>query len=326
MTRARWFGMRLAALGVAVAAFACQTPETGDILEVQATGTVQGRVYFDANANRREDATDPSVPDIPVQLSVRGSREPVATQISNAQGQYQFVDLPVGSYWIDVDSTVLGDTLFVLDADTARVDVRPGATPTKGVGLSLAKVSIAEARTLPAGKKVTIEGFALNSRTVFGDSTVHLSDGPNAIRTINVFRAGIQQGDSVRLTGRTGTFMGQPVLDGVTTQILATTGTPQPTVVSTASAANAVGGTRDANHVQVRDAVVVDTVTVQTGDRIVRVNDGSGVLEVVFDEAITFNLPWLLPDSVPARLTGVLVPTGTGAWQMKPRSQADIVR
>ncbi len=309
-----------------VLALACDTPNAGEMLEVTATGTVAGRVYFDANANRIEDGADPSVANIPVELSIRGSRVPVERQVSDGNGQYEFVDIPVGTYWIDVDSLVLGDTLLVLDADTVPVNVRPGITTAKGVGLALSRVTIAEARILPVGKKVTVEGFALNQRTVFGDSTVHLSEGPTAIRAINVFRAGIQQGDSVRLTGRTGVLNGQPVLDGVTTQILARTGTPAPAIVLTSQAATASNGSLDANHVQVRNAMVVDTVTSTTGDRIVTFNDGSGVLELVFDQDITFNLPWMLPDSTASRVTGVLIPTGTGQWQMKPRSQADIVR
>ena len=309
-----------------VGLFACDTPNEGDILEVTTTGIVQGRVYFDANANRIEDAGDPSVGNVPVEMSIRGFNSPVERQVSDANGRYEFVDLPVGTYWIDVDSIVLGDSLLVLDADTLPINIRPGITTIRGVGLALSRVSIQEARILPVGKKVTIEGFALNSRIAFGDSTVHLSDGPTAIRATNVFRAGIQQGDSVRLTGRTALLDGQPVLDRVTTQILASTGTPVPVIVNTMSAASANGGTADANHVQVRNAMVIDTLTTSGGDRIVTFNDGSGALQVVFDENITFNLPWMLPDSTAARVTGVLVPTGTGSWQMKPRSQADIVR
>ena len=318
-------GLTILAL-VAGASFACDTPNEGDMLEVTATGIVQGRVYFDANANRAEDAGDPSVANVPVELSIRGFRSPVERQVSDGNGRYEFVDLPVGTYWIDVDSIVLGDSLLVLDADTLPINVRPGVTRTRGVGLALSRVSIPDARTLPVGKKITVEGFALNQRVAFGDSTVHLSDGPNAIRATNVFRAGIQQGDSVRLTGRTAILDGQPVLDRVTTQILATTGTPVPAIVSTSAAASANGGTADANHVQVRNAMVVDTVTNSAGDRVVTFNDGTGALDVVFDENITFNLPWMLPDSTAARVTGVLVPTGTGTWRMKPRSQADIVR
>ena len=84
------------------------------------------------------------------------------------------------------------------------------------------------------GQKVTIEGFALNDRAAFGDSTVHVSEGATAIRATNVFRANVRQGDSVRLTGRTGIVDGQPVIDRVTSQILATTGTPTPAIVTTA--------------------------------------------------------------------------------------------
>jgi hypothetical protein len=234
--------------------------------------------------------------------------------------------VPVGDYWMNIDTVTLGDSLIAFRSDTLTVAIRPGVTTTWDIGLTFANVTIAEARTLPVGQKVTIEGFALNDRSAFGDSTVHVSEGATAIRATNVFRANVRQGDSVRLTGRTGIVDGQPVIDRVTSQILATTGTPTPAIVTTANARTAVGGTADANHVQVRSATIVDTTTTAEGDRLLDLDDGSGVVEVLLDVDIPFLLTPLLPDSTLTRVTGVLVPTGSGTWRLKPRAQVDIVR
>jgi hypothetical protein len=312
--------------GAALVVASCSTPDAGEVLNVEATGDIDGTVYFDANTNRTRDSSDPGVGGITIWLSLRGSRTPIVTRTSGSTGGYAIDGLPVGDYWMNVDTFALGDSLIAFAQDTLTVAIRPGALLSWDIGLSFTNVTIAEARTLPVGQKVTIEGFALNDRSAFGDSTVHVSEGATAIRATNVFRANVRQGDSVRLTGRTGIVDGQPVIDRVTSQILATTGVPAPAVVSTAEANTAVGGTRDANHVQVRAATIMDTLTTAEGDRLLNLDDGTGVVEVLLDMNIPFAVTPLLPDSTLTRVTGVLVPTGSGTWRLKPRGQSDIVR
>jgi hypothetical protein len=320
--------MALVLFGVSaiVAGTSCSTPEAGDVLAVEAIGGLTGVVYFDANTNRVRDSSDPGLEGITIWLSRRGARTPIVPRKSGATGGYMMDRVPVGDYWMNIDTVTLGDSLIAFRSDTLTVAIRPGVTTTWDIGLTFANVTIAEARTLPVGQKVTIEGFALNDRSAFGDSTVHVSEGATAIRATNVFRANVRQGDSVRLTGRTGIVDGQPVIDRVTSQILATTGTPTPVIVTTANARTAVGGTADANHVQVRSATIVDTTTTAEGDRLLDLDDGSGVVEVLLDVDIPFLLTPLLPDSTLTRVTGVLVPTGSGTWRLKPRAQVDIVR
>ena len=71
------------------------------------------------------------------------------------------------------------------------------------------------------------------------------------------------------------------------------------------------------------NATISSTATV-AGDFVLTVDDGSGVLEVVLDVDIGFFLVPLVP-SVVIDVTGVLVPTGSGAWQLKPRNGGDVV-
>ena len=71
--------------------------------------------------------------------------------------------------------------------------------------------------------------------------------------------------------------------------------------------------------------VYVDGTTVTVGgDFVMTVDDGSGPLEVVLDKDITFNLTPLI-GGVVVDVTGVLVPTGGGAWQLKARSAGDVI-
>jgi hypothetical protein len=91
---------------------------------------------------------------------------------------------------------------------------------------------------------------------------------------------------------------------------------------STHFAATADGGLLDAALVAVAGATIVDTSTVGN-DFIIRVNDGSGPLDVVFDAKIG-------PPTPPAPLggtlsgNGVLVPATGSTWQLRVRDNADV--
>jgi hypothetical protein len=101
-------------------------------------------------------------------------------------------------------------------------------------------------------------------------------------------------------------------------------GDPPPPAVSASThiAATADGGLLDAALVAVTGATIIDTSTVGN-DFVIRVDDGSGPLDVVFD-------PNLGPPAPPAPLggtlsgNGVLVPATGSTWQLKVRADADV--
>jgi hypothetical protein len=134
--------------------------------------------------------------------------------------------------------------------------------------------------------------------------------------------AGNAPGDSVSVLGVVSSRSGQPTLDHA---ILARFGgrpAPLPVIINTQKAASANGGAFDAALVQVIAAEIKDTATVQP-DFTVTINDGSGPLTVVLDA----NLNFVRSAFVKGRQTtirGVLVPTGTGSWNLKPRDQGDV--
>ena len=91
---------------------------------------------------------------------------------------------------------------------------------------------------------------------------------------------------------------------------------------STHVAATADSGLLDAALVGVAGATTIDIPTAGT-DVAIRVNDGSGPLDVVFD-------PNLGPPIPPAPLggtlsgNGILVPVPGSTWQLKVRADADV--
>jgi len=108
---------------------------------------------------------------------------------------------------------------------------------------------------------------------------------------------------------------------------------PQALEFTTGSAAGADGGSKDAALVRIRDADVLDTISVTSEigrDLHMTVDDGSGPLELILLELGAFNLAQVHPDSFSVQeAAGLLVPQRTGdgsvRWRMVARSAADLI-
>jgi hypothetical protein len=191
------------------------------------------------------------------------------------------------------------------------------------ISLGFPSVTVSEARALAVGQTVIVTGTALNARTAFTDTTVHVLDATGSIRMTRV-RPTVLAGDRARFIGTTARRDGQPVLDNVTPLVLDVGGLPAPIRLSSALAATASNGTLDAAQAQVREVNVISTVT-SGSELILTVNDGSGPLEVRVRTDIGINLGPLVPGAV-VNLTGLLVPHSTtpASWRLRVRTGADI--
>ncbi len=293
------------------------------MLGITATGTVQGVVFFDANGNRALDLADVPQPDIGVRLVVDGTRDTLARVTSDAAGGF-VVSLPVGSYNVAVDSATVADSVEVVKIDPTSFRVELGDTVTALIAVSFPKVTIAEARALPPGERVFVEGTTVTGRATFGDRSVHLADGTGAIRVTRVRPSAIIASDSLRFLGRIAIENGQPTLNDAAPFLIAVVDPIDPEGVTTAVAAGADGGRLDAALVEVTAAAIQDTATVSDGLQL-SVDDGSGALELLLDSDVPFtNLAAYVPGAE-LDAQGVLVPTAGGAtWQLKPRFDSDL--
>ncbi|HUK72063.1 MAG TPA: hypothetical protein VLW50_25390, partial [Streptosporangiaceae bacterium] len=190
--------------------------------------------------------------------------------------------------------------------------------------IPLPVISIRAARLLSPGQTVNVVGVALNSSGTFSDTTVALADTSGAI-LLTRLRTTVTAGDSVKVRATTATRNGEPTLDGGTTTALGRGFYPAAATLTTAVAATAAGGSRDAQLVIVDSATISDTATV-LGNFQLTVSDGSGNLQVLLDHAAGFLVPGVYVPSNVFNIVGILVPTGTGTWMLKPRSAADLVK
>lgn len=195
---------------------------------------------------------------------------------------------------------------------------------TSDLSVSYQAVTVAQARTMQIGRIVTLDGVALNSWVTFGDATVHVADSTGSIRAVRVAPVNLLAGDKVRLLGTIGVVDGQPVIDNVTASVLGPGVLPVAEVITTAQATTADNGRLDAALVHVTNAVITDTATV-AGDFVLRVDDTSGLLDVVLDVNAGFALGAFVKGKV-LDITGLLVTRQGGRdWRLKPRQQSDVI-
>ena len=309
-----------------VLAASCSNAGQDRVLGVAAAGTITGLVYFDRNGDGAFDAGDTIVAGVGVSLIGAGTVDTIAHVKSDTAGAFRFVNVPVGTITVAVDSTVLATQgIHLLQVSAPSVSVTPGDSVSIRVTAGYRQMSIAQARALAIGAKVFVLGVALNPQPAFGDSTVHIADTATAVIVTRV-RALVAVGDSVRWLATRGTRNGQPTLDNPTVFTLATGANTPPHAVTSAVAGNASTGTLDAALVNVAHAKVLDTATV-SGNRQLTINDSSGPLAVQLDVVAGFFGPFVAGDTVGATVTvtGVLVSNGAGAWVLLPRFPGDVV-
>ena len=132
----------------------------------------------------------------------------------------------------------------------------------------------------------------------------------------------------MRVRATTASRNGQPTLDGGTTTALGRGFFPTAATLTTRRRRRAAGGTRDAQLVLVRGAIISDTARTATSF-VLTVSDSSGPLEVQLDRTADAafqpaRLPGVYVPGNKFDVLGVLAPTGTGTWRLRPRSAADL--
>lgn len=300
--------------------------DSGAILSLDATGTVQGTVFLDRNGDGEMTAgVDQAAPGMQVALVRQGTTRAVAQATTNASGAYSLPAVPVGTYEVTIDSQSLGDSLTVTSIDPSQIELGAGQTATVAVAVDRPVLPIATVRDLAVGQRAAIEGIALSAANNFGDASIHVEDESGWLRAVRIPVSAAQVGDRMRLTGTVQLRDGQPVLDQPLITLLGEAGEePEPVAATSSRAASADGGRLDAALVRVAGAKVVDVRSGTGGSTRVVIDDGSGMLDVILTPAagVTTEVPLVPGVSIAA--TGVLVPAGT-AWQLRPRSSEDIV-
>ena len=318
-------------VGALIALTACENGGATRTLGISATGTVNGLVYFDENGSRVFDVADAGFAGARVRLLAPGGVDTLFRVTTAANGTFRLTGVPVGTYTVVVDSASAGDTARVITTGLGptMLTVLPGDSVQFVGSISYPLRTVAEARALAPGVRLFVRAVALHGRTTFSDTTLNFVDATGAMRAVRVRPSAVAAGDSVVLRARIANRLGQRVLDDVTVFIVGPTFIPTaPTISSAAASSGGTAGALDAALVRVLNAQVIDTSTVG-GNFQMTMNDASGAVVVILDRAadVGFLAPFAPGVFVPSNrfdVVGVLVPTGAGAWRLKPRSVLDL--
>jgi phage protein U len=307
---------------------ACLAVACGDgpgPIDIDDTGAVTGTAYVDRDGDGRFTGADDVVAGVAAALLLEATGDTMARATSRADGSFIMSRIPAGRYRLVAQRGAAGDSIDVLQVDSAQITIAARDTVTRHIRLGYPRTTAAAARLLPAGRRITVEGIALNARGTYGDETMHLADATGAIRAIRVAPNAAQAGDSISLVGTTGSQNGFFVLADATVRVIAAArGLPPLETVTTAMAATADNGRLADGQLRIAGAFILDTITV-ANDRILGVSDGSGRLEVMLDKDIPFNPGPYIPGGT-FDGAGLLVPTGTGnSWRLKPRDRDEAV-
>jgi hypothetical protein len=291
------------------------------------TGTVAAFIYVDRNGDLDPTpGADTAFAGIRLGLVVAGTPDTVFSDLTDAQGNVVFSNVPFGNYRFVVDTMTVGDSLDVQAIDSSNVrlsaDVQQQLVTIR---LGFPSLTVAQARTEVQGRRVFVTGQVLVGLAAFGDTTAHIIENGVAIRLTRGknFGPAAQAGDSARVLGTVSVRGGQPVLDDAAITVFRIGFTSPPgTALSTQLAANADTAAQDAALVRVTGATIDSAKTVGP-DFHVFLDDGSGQVVMVLDGDGNFNEA-LFVAGMSVTGDGLLVPTGTGTWVIKPRSQSDV--
>ncbi len=317
-----------ASLTIATVLAGCSNAGAALDFTLDATGSIGVLVYLDRDGSRTPTPFDTTFARAKVSLRGPSGNAVIRSVLTDNEGLARFDRMPLGQYRVFVDSTNLGDSVFVARIDS--VAVRITATDTADgaiVRLARPEFSVRAARALPAGRPVFVRGVLLSNLQSFRDTTVHLADSSGFLRLTRASLlgsgTGTNYGDSVAIIGVVSVRDGQPTLDLARIARLVQRPPPVALPLPTATAATADLGRLDAALVQVTGAVISDTVSAAPDFRLT-VSDGTGALNVVLDA--TLNIPrTVFRPGRSINVRGVLVPTGAGSWTLKPRDAGDLV-
>lgn len=323
----------LASLVLASTAWACMSATDVEILEIAGSGTMRGRVVLDLDGNAAVSAADEPLIDTEIVLVSSSTTNVIDVTTTDVEGAFELTDVPVGSYRVTLDASVLGDSLSTFGVDDP-ITVGVGDTVEVVFGATFPSLGLAEVLTASPGSRVFTTGVALNSRVNFGDGQVHFRGAGAYLRGLNVERGTLATGDSVRILGHVVSDNGRPAIQDVTFFTLVSQAQAiTPVEVSTAAAATADGGPLDAALVRMRRAEITDTSTTPEGHFRFWADDGTDSVEFVIRDFLVpgINTSAFRPDTVVRiqQATGLLSPWDDGSgdirWRFLPRAGSDIV-
>jgi hypothetical protein len=319
---------------IALSAAACDNSDPPPLFDTSGTGTVEGLVFRDVDANGKFDpsAGDTALSNITVRLRERGTTSNIANAqgTTNAGGRFSLANVPIGSHDLAIDTTGTGTrslafcvnpipvSVFRTELQFIAIDARGGCI-----------ISIAEARKKPVGTPVTIRGTVTVATGMTNSNTAFVEDASGGIALFSIVGGTpFQIGDIIELSGNLTTFNATELEITPVRVAKVTPGTPlTPKILTTAQvAAGGPAASADQGRL-VRILKAKMTVAFAAGGgRNATFNDGSGNVLVRVESGVVPTVADINPKFTLNNcynITGV-IRSFNGDAQLTPRTLADI--
>jgi hypothetical protein len=179
------------------------------------TATLAGTVFFDSDNNGVYSpvAGDSALAGVGVQLRNRGTDSAVARATTDANGRFT-VAAPAGTGDLFVESNAALTTRgFVYCGGKATTYLNEVSYSNIPIKLGCV-IRILDTKPLAAGARVTVSGIVTAQPGRFGatGNNLYIQDGSSGVQVFGtgVIGSGVQEGDSIEVTGDNGPFNGEP--------------------------------------------------------------------------------------------------------------------
>jgi DNA/RNA endonuclease YhcR with UshA esterase domain len=308
---------------------ACE-PDLAPPFEPEGTGTISGRLFFDADEDGLFSPTrgDTLLAGVPIEVRQRGSEEVLGDTETEVDGSFTIDGIPVGTHDVYVVATTetVGDVVVCENPLEATV-YRDEETFVTPVGKVACIIDIAEAKELAVDELAIVVGIVTAEPGVYRANNMYIQDETGGIQVFGVTTAGLVRGDVVEVRGDRGAFSGEIQIDGtVTVEKLGTTSEVAPEVL----ALGVAGGITDPEDPRVGALITVQSVSVgafgvggQAGNANMTRGDETGLLRLDTNAATTIGTAFFEAGKC-YNITG---PLGifNGVTQLKPRDRSDVV-
>lgn len=320
---------RVVAMTTAVIVATACADDPDPVSPIDATGTAAGIVFFDRDNNGvyTPTAGDSAMPNVTVQLKLRGTDSTLATVTTGADGRWSS-PVPVGTHDVvvvrDANIIAAGFVWCGGRASVFRQEETFLPTPVKFGCV----IRILEAEAQPVASTVTIAGIVMAQPGRYRNDNLFLQDNSGGVQVFGVSAAlGLLEGDSIEVTGEIGTFNQQVQIVSPRIAQNVKRGVPlYPAIVRTTAQLAATSNplAPDVGRLVTVQKVSITGAPTGTVAGNATMNDGSGAAQMRLDGNAAPNIGWATFQSGRCyNITGILG-FFSGAIQLQPRMSADV--
>ena len=318
-------------LGLALLLGCAEDPDPP--FEVEGTGRLTGRLFFDADNNGLFTPLggDTLLRNVRVEIRERGSSVVMDSTRTDAAGAFDFDAVPPGTHdvFLVQEQSVTGTLVFCANPVRASV-YRDETAFVSGPAKRGCVVRINVAEALAVNAAITVAGIVTAAQGTYRNDNVYIQDPTTGIQVFGIpASVALVLGDSIEVSGVLAFFNGEHQVNNPIVAPNRKTGVPVPAplqrTTGAIAAAVAAGGARTAD---VGRLLVVRRAQTGAftggGGRNATLNDGSGPIEIRLDGNVITVIPTTRFDQTKCYDIIGILGFFNGTPQLKPRIPSDV--